>query len=138
MVVQARETIIQMLKAQIQERRDAAQDIRKCVSLMSSHDLVPSPNSILSSILTIVLNCARRTIDESRKAVELVHSELHETAGDDANRTDAGDVKMEDAESSDGSARQHALENGLLSPTGAQAEQSAVRSLPMSVVFECL
>lgn len=26
---QARETIIQMLKAQIQERRDAAQDIRK-------------------------------------------------------------------------------------------------------------
>ncbi|GAB9475270.1 Mediator of RNA polymerase ii transcription subunit [Globisporangium polare] len=91
---QARETIIQMLKAQIQERRDAAQDIRK-------------------------------TIDESRKAVELVHAELHETTLDDASRADAGDVKMEDAESGDASARTHALENGLMSPTGAHAEQSA-------------
>ncbi|TYZ66533.1 hypothetical protein PybrP1_006385 [[Pythium] brassicae (nom. inval.)] len=60
---QARETIIEMLKAQIQERRDAAQDIR-------------------------------RTIDESRKAVELVHADLHE-APEDASREDTSDRARE-------------------------------------------
>ncbi|RLN91732.1 hypothetical protein BBJ28_00019524 [Nothophytophthora sp. Chile5] len=68
---QARETVIQMLKTQIQDRRDAARDIR-------------------------------RTIDESRRAVELVHGELHEST-DDATASGAAaslavdeDVKMED------------------------------------------
>ncbi|POM76123.1 Mediator of RNA polymerase II transcription subunit, partial [Phytophthora palmivora] len=67
---QARETVIQMLKTQVQERRDAARDIR-------------------------------RTIDESRQAVERVHGELHEST-DDAVAADGvspvgtdEDVKME-------------------------------------------
>ncbi|RLN64018.1 hypothetical protein BBJ29_002396 [Phytophthora kernoviae] len=70
---QARETVIQMLKTQVQERRDAARDIR-------------------------------RTIDESRCAVERVHGELHEST-DDATAVDSAsptgteeDVKMENAD----------------------------------------
>ncbi|KAI9987466.1 hypothetical protein PInf_023505 [Phytophthora infestans] len=72
---QARETVIQMLKTQVQERRDAARDIR-------------------------------RTIDESRQAVERVHGELHEST-DDATAADGtslvgtdDDVKMENADGS--------------------------------------
>ncbi|KAG6614831.1 Mediator of RNA polymerase II transcription subunit [Phytophthora cinnamomi] len=72
---QARETVIQMLKTQVQERRDAARDIR-------------------------------RTIDESRLAVERVHGELHEST-DDAVAADGAspagtdeDVKMENADGS--------------------------------------
>lgn len=77
-----------------------------------------------SLILTMCLT--RRTIDESRKVVELVHADLHEAA-EDASRADASDVKMEDAEhGGDASARKHALENGLMSPTGAHVEQSVV------------
>ncbi|KAL3656856.1 hypothetical protein V7S43_018199 [Phytophthora oleae] len=72
---QARETVIQMLKTQVQERREAARDIR-------------------------------RTIDESRQAVERVHGELHEF-NDDAVAADGAssagtdeDVKMENADGS--------------------------------------
>ncbi|KAH7484197.1 hypothetical protein PRIC1_003500 [Phytophthora ramorum] len=72
---QARETVIQMLKTQVQERRDAARDIR-------------------------------RTIDESRQAVERVHGELHESTDDAAAADGAApagsdeDVKMENADGS--------------------------------------
>ncbi|ETN08214.1 hypothetical protein PPTG_12057 [Phytophthora nicotianae INRA-310] len=72
---QARETVIQMLKTQVQERRDAARDIR-------------------------------RTIDESRQAVERVHGELHESTDDAAAADGASpvgaddDVKMENADGS--------------------------------------
>lgn len=127
-MTQARETIIQMLKAQIQERRDAAQDIRKCAFSLSLDMRLCLYTMFRSNGHAC---CVCRTIDDSRKAVELVHAELHETTGDDAGRTDADDVKMEDAESGDGSARNHALENGVMTPTGAHAEQSAVRLLPV-------
>ncbi|KAG3118302.1 hypothetical protein PI124_g1372 [Phytophthora idaei] len=72
---QARETVIQMLKTQVQERRDATRDIR-------------------------------RTIDESRQAVERVHGELHESMDDAAAADGASsvgtddDVKMENADGS--------------------------------------
>uniref|UniRef100_K3X8G3 Mediator of RNA polymerase II transcription subunit 7 n=1 Tax=Globisporangium ultimum (strain ATCC 200006 / CBS 805.95 / DAOM BR144) TaxID=431595 RepID=K3X8G3_GLOUD len=94
---QARETIIEMLKAQIQERRDAAQDIRK-------------------------------TIDDSRKAVEQTHAELHDT-NDAAGRADTVDVKMENVDGQDDDkAHNKALENGLMSPTGGHLEPHSARA----------
>ena len=104
---QARETVIQILKTQVQERRDAARDIR-------------------------------RTIDESRQAVEHVHGKLHKPTNDVAAVDEiyaAGtidDVKMENA---DGSGM---LENrrdrmnasgavGALVPPSAQQEHAQVR-----------
>lgn len=127
---QARETIIEMLKAQIQERREAALDIRRCGSV-SGRSIVlvtlVATDPLVGVDTPSALSMLHRTIDESRKAVELVHADLHE-APEDAARTDASDVKMEDVElSGDASARQHALENGFLSPTGTHAGQSAVR-----------
>ncbi|KAI9913408.1 hypothetical protein PsorP6_005816 [Peronosclerospora sorghi] len=72
---QARETVIEMLKTQVHERREAARDIR-------------------------------RTIDESRQAVERVHEELHELTDDatamdglTSDRTD-DDIKMESVDGS--------------------------------------
>ena len=104
---QARETVIQILKTQVQERRDAARDIR-------------------------------RTIDESRQAVEHVHGKLHKPTNDVAAVDEIyaaetiDDVKMENA---DGSGM---LENrgdrmnasgavGALVPPSAQQEHAQVR-----------
>lgn len=104
---QARETVIQMLQTQVQERREAARDIR-------------------------------RTIDESRQAVERVHGELHESA-DDAAAADGAcaagtenDVKMENADGSGvtGNGGDQANANGAASAaalTPAQQEQAEVR-----------
>ena len=104
---QARETVIQILKMQVQERRNAARDIR-------------------------------RTIDESRQAVEHVHGKLHKPTNDVAAVDEIyaaetiDDVKMENA---DGSGM---LENrgdrmnasgavGALVPPSAQQEHAQVR-----------
>ncbi|GMF47982.1 unnamed protein product [Phytophthora fragariaefolia] len=104
---QARETVIQMLKNQVQDRRDAAREIR-------------------------------RTIDESRRAVERVHGELHEST-DDAAAADgvspAGtdeDVKMENADGTvaAGNGGGQANASGATSAatlTPAQQEQAEVR-----------
>ncbi|RLN93229.1 hypothetical protein BBJ28_00009151 [Nothophytophthora sp. Chile5] len=104
---QARETVIQMLKTQIQERRDAARDIR-------------------------------RTIDESRRAVELVHGELHESTDDAAASGAAAsltvdeDVKMEDVNGAGaaGAGGQSSVLGaaGALVLTPAQKEQAEVGS----------
>lgn len=103
---QARETVIQMLKTQVQERRDAARDIR-------------------------------RTIDESRLAVERVHGELHESTDDAAAADGASpagtdeDVKMENVDGSGaaGNGGDQANANGAASAatlTPAQHEQAEV------------
>ncbi|KUF81517.1 Mediator of RNA polymerase II transcription subunit 7 [Phytophthora nicotianae] len=103
---QARETVIQMLKTQVQERRDAARDIR-------------------------------RTIDESRQAVERVHGELHESTDDAAAADGASpvgaddDVKMENADGSGatGNAGDLASATAVASAvtlTPAQQEQAEV------------
>lgn len=80
-----------------------------------------------------------RTIDDSRKAVETTHAELHAT-GDDASRAEANDVKMEGAENDDDSDHKNALENGLMSPTSSHTEHSAVRGAFSLWVnsFECV
>ena len=109
---QARETVIQMLETQVQERRDAARDIR-------------------------------RTIDESRRAVERVHAELHETtddlaAAEGASTAGAGDdVKMENvdgvADIDNGDDEAHA--SGAVSAvtlTPAQHEHAQVRGASRS------
>ncbi|GMF64510.1 unnamed protein product [Phytophthora lilii] len=106
---QARETVIQMLKTQVQERRDAARDIR-------------------------------RTIDESRQAVERVHGELHQAADDAAAADGASptgtdeDVKMENAEGAGatGATDGQANATGAASATAltpAQQQQAEVRAL---------
>uniref|UniRef100_M4BN29 Mediator of RNA polymerase II transcription subunit 7 n=1 Tax=Hyaloperonospora arabidopsidis (strain Emoy2) TaxID=559515 RepID=M4BN29_HYAAE len=104
---QARETVIQMLEMQVQERREAARDIR-------------------------------RTIDESRLAVERVHGELHESTDDQVAVDGActagggGDVKMENAdgvaEMGNGSDAHHARgAASAVALTPAQQEQAQVR-----------
>ncbi|DAZ98647.1 TPA: hypothetical protein N0F65_000842 [Lagenidium giganteum] len=94
---QARETIIEMLKEQIRERKEAVQDIR-------------------------------RTIDESRKAVEATHADLHEI-GDDARRNEEADVEMDDVKKEESDAQSNGSSAGAASQHNAQVEQSAVRAV---------
>lgn len=104
---QARETIIQMLKTQIEERREAAREIRQ-------------------------------TIDASRRAVEQAHADMLGAVEDapplasaassplSGAVDDAGDVKMEDAESAaDTASVSEGSEVSALTP--AQLEQAEVR-----------
>jgi hypothetical protein len=112
---QARETVIQMLKTQVQERRDAARDIR-------------------------------RTIDESRLAVERVHGQLHESTDDAAAANGASpagtdeDVKMENVDGSGagGGGAEQATTSAAsaVALTPAQQEQAEVRRLPLHLALQ--
>ncbi|KAG7400484.1 Mediator of RNA polymerase II transcription subunit 7 [Phytophthora boehmeriae] len=99
---QARETVIQMLKTQVQERRDAARDIR----------------------------CS---IDGSRRAVERVHGELHESTDDTTPADSASpagaeeDVKMENTDETGAAGtgdQASAAPNNTATHTPAQHEQA--------------
>jgi hypothetical protein len=67
----------------------------------------------------------RRTIDESRNAVEAVHAELH-GFGEEANQNH-GDILMQEMKEDDGLLGVISNGIGVNSPRSAQIEKSVVR-----------